>query len=137
MSKFAERLRTLRDDMGLSQKDLADFVGTSKSSINMYERGEREPGFRMQENLADFFNVSIDFLLGRKDVEVEDITPYTDELGLDHLGSFIKKSRESRGFSIQELSEETRIPEKTLKAYENDTISVKSNVLKKFLMCTA
>lgn len=44
MAKFNERLKLLRRESGLSQRDFAKQLGTSKSSVNMYERGEREPG---------------------------------------------------------------------------------------------
>lgn len=41
-------------------------IGVSKSSVNMYERDEREPGFETLEAIADFFNVNMDYLLGRE-----------------------------------------------------------------------
>ena len=69
MPNFAERLRALRVNFGLSQQKLADKLGgVSKSSINMYERGEREPGLEMMEAFADFFNVDLDYLYGKSDI---------------------------------------------------------------------
>lgn len=69
MPCFSERLRSLRKNFGLSQQKLADVIGSvSKSSINMYERGEREPGFETMEALADFFNVDLDYLYGKSDL---------------------------------------------------------------------
>ena len=69
MAIFSERLRTLRNNFGLSQQKLADKIGTvSKSSINMYERGDREPGLETMEAFADFFNVDIDYLYGKSDI---------------------------------------------------------------------
>lgn len=65
--KFSERLRLLRTTSGLSQRELAQKIGVSKSSINMYERGEREPGFETLESVADLFRVDINYLLGRSD----------------------------------------------------------------------
>lgn len=65
MSKFSERFKTLRKSRKLSQQELAERLNTSKSSVNMYERGEREPGLEMLENIADFFNVDMDYLLGK------------------------------------------------------------------------
>ena len=66
MSKFNEVLRSLRNSAQLSQQELANDLKISKSSVNMYERGEREPGLETLEKIADFFNVSMDYLLGRK-----------------------------------------------------------------------
>ena len=65
MSKFSDRLKALRAESGLSQAEFAKSVGCTKSSINMYERGEREPGLEKLEAFADFFNVDMDFLLGK------------------------------------------------------------------------
>ena len=57
MAKFNIRLRELRKSQGLSQQKLADYTKVTKSSINMYERGEREPSLETIEMFADFFNV--------------------------------------------------------------------------------
>lgn len=65
MSKFNLRLRELRTSRKLSQQDLADYLNISKSSVNMYERGEREPGLDTLEAIADFFNVDLDYLSGK------------------------------------------------------------------------
>lgn len=67
MAKFNERLKLLRRESGLSQQDFAKQLGTSKSSINMYERGEREPGLETLEAIADYFNVDMDYLLGKSE----------------------------------------------------------------------
>ena len=72
---FNDRLKTLRTSRGLTLEQLAKKLGCSKSSVNMYERGEREPSFEMLEAIADFFNVDIDYLLGKSDVKNRD--PYT------------------------------------------------------------
>ena len=68
MGEFAARLRGLRQENGESQNDLAKSIGISKSSINMYERGEREPGFETMEAIADHYNVDMDYLYGRTEI---------------------------------------------------------------------
>ena len=72
MATFAERLRSLRQEKGWSQQRLADNLKLSKSSVNMYERGEREPGFETMEAIADLFNVDMNYLYGRTDVKIAD-----------------------------------------------------------------
>lgn len=67
MAKFGDRLRSLRTERGLSMLDFANQLGISKSSVNMYERGEREPNFEVLETIADFFNVDMDYLLGKSE----------------------------------------------------------------------
>ncbi len=61
---FSKRLKALRQQQGLSQNALAREIGISKSSINMYERGEREPGFATLQALCALFGVDTDYLLG-------------------------------------------------------------------------
>lgn len=69
MAKFSDRLRLLRNENGLSQLELSKQLGcVSKSSVNMYERGEREPSIETLEAIADYFNVDMDYLLGKTEV---------------------------------------------------------------------
>lgn len=72
MATFAERLKSLRREKGWSQQRLADVLELSKSSVNMYERGEREPGFETMEAIADLFNVDMNYLYGRTDIKIAD-----------------------------------------------------------------
>lgn len=64
---FSTRLKDLRVSKELSQDDLAKTLGLAKSSISMYEKGKRKPSFEVLESLADFFNVDMDYLLGKTD----------------------------------------------------------------------
>lgn len=66
---FGDRLKLLRNRKGLSQSEFAKQIGVSKSSVNMYERGDREPNFETLEAIADYFNVDLDYLMGKSDVE--------------------------------------------------------------------
>lgn len=59
------RLKNLRQKMGLSQTDVARALGVSRQSYNFYENGKRDPDTEMLKNIADYFNVSVDYLLGR------------------------------------------------------------------------
>lgn len=67
MANFNERLRLLRSESELSQAELAKRLGLTKSSVNMYERGDREPDIDTLKSIADYFGVSMDFLLGKTD----------------------------------------------------------------------
>lgn len=78
MSTFSERLKKLRTERDYSQQYLADRLGISKSSINMYERGEREPGFETLEAIADFFNVDMNYLLGKSTAPGSDVSSHYD-----------------------------------------------------------
>ncbi len=65
MALFSDRLRSLRQAAGLSQLALAEALGVSNSSINMYERGQREPSFALCDRIAQFFDTELDYLMGR------------------------------------------------------------------------
>lgn len=75
MAQFDKILKMLRNEKNMSQQELADALGISKSSINMYERGERQPNFETLETIADYFNVDIDYLLGRTNKTTKIIKP--------------------------------------------------------------
>lgn len=71
METVGERLRHLRNSKKLKQEELAKIISISKSAIGMYERNEREPSFEIVEKLANFFNVSIDYLLTGKNKKTD------------------------------------------------------------------
>lgn len=68
MGKFADVFKYLRIQSGLTQQEMADKLKISRSSIGMYENGEREPSFELLENIADYFNVDMNYLLGKKEL---------------------------------------------------------------------
>lgn len=63
--KFCDILKKLREYKHMNQAELADALGVSRSTIGMYETGKREPDFETMEVIADFFNVSMDYLHGK------------------------------------------------------------------------
>ena len=65
--EFAERLRELRKSKDLSQSELAKKLNISKSTVSMLEVGSRKPSWELMEQIADFFNVDLDFLLGKEE----------------------------------------------------------------------
>lgn len=65
-NKFPERLRRLRERKRMNQKALGECCGVSKNTVARWERGEREPGASSLIKIADFFEVSTDYLLGRQ-----------------------------------------------------------------------
>ena len=65
MNTFADMLKRLRKEKGLSQLELGSMLGVGKSTISMYENGQRKPSFEMLETIADFFNVDMNYLTGK------------------------------------------------------------------------
>ena len=64
---FAQRLRELRKEYDLTQKQLADKLETTQRNISYMEVGKVEPDLLTLWKVADFFDTSVDYLLGRKD----------------------------------------------------------------------
>lgn len=67
MKIVAQRLRSLREGMKISQVKMAEYVSMKQSSINRYESGEASPSFETLLKYADYFDVSLDYIFGRTD----------------------------------------------------------------------
>lgn len=62
-----EKIRELRKERKLTMKKLGQIVGVSESTISLYENGKRQPDYDTLQKLADYFDVSVDYLLGREE----------------------------------------------------------------------
>ena len=67
MSTFSERILELRSERGLTQEELGEVIGVKRYSIYSYEEGRAFPEMKGLVALADFFDVSMDYLAGRTD----------------------------------------------------------------------
>ena len=67
MKEVAERLRSLRESVKLSQVKMAEIVGVKQSSLNRYELNQASPTFETLTRYADYFDVSMDYIFGRTD----------------------------------------------------------------------
>lgn len=74
---FAERIKELRKEKGITQVDLAEAMELSKGTVAMWEVGKREASFETLGKLADYFKVPIDYILGRSDDRTD--TAYKDD----------------------------------------------------------
>lgn len=66
---FSDILKNLRIRKKLSQGDLANMLGVSRSAIGMYEAGDRMPDYEMMQSIADLFNVDLNYLYGRTETK--------------------------------------------------------------------
>lgn len=64
-----ERIKRLREKAGLSQKALAEKIGVSQQSINKYENHNIEPDIETLIRIADVFDTSVDYLIGRSEID--------------------------------------------------------------------
>lgn len=64
-----QRLKELRKETGLTQKEIANQIHVGQNSYSNWENGNRKPTAEITSKLAEFFNVSIDYLLGKTDIK--------------------------------------------------------------------
>ena len=67
MSKYKNRLRDLREDSDMNQTKVAEYLGMSQTGYSKYETGENDIPTDVLIKLANFYNTSIDYLLGQTD----------------------------------------------------------------------
>ena len=84
-------LKELRINRGVSQKEFAAILGVSQQTIASWEVGRTEPSNSLLKDIADYFNVSADYLLGRRDVDIHNRLLSEEQVTLlkdfDSLGS--------------------------------------------------
>ena len=66
--KFHERMRSLRKEKGMTQKEMAAELGVGYRALQCYEYNERYPDVLGLVAIADYFDISLDYLMGRSDV---------------------------------------------------------------------
>lgn len=64
---FSEQLSSLRKDRGISLIALGEHLGITDEAVRLLEKGKRSPSFEVLCALAEYFNVSLDYLVGRSD----------------------------------------------------------------------
>ena len=105
---FSIRLTALRKEKKLLQADVANKIGIARATYGAYEQGNRQPDFDTLERLADYFEVSTDYLLGRTDTPA--LTPQEkDEAAFQafandpELNVFYKELPESDEEAVRKL----------------------------------
>lgn len=128
MGNFQTTLKSLRTAQGLTQDELAKILQVSRSTIGMYENGSREPDYETLNCIADFFNVNIDYLLGRTTKTIPVIHNITSRrLELELLAHFNKLNDAGKTEATKRVAELTFLPRY---AIATDTIAqVTSSVL--------
>ena len=97
---YMNRIKILREELGLTQKELSNKLNLSEGSISLYEKEDRKPSLEVLLKLSEIFNCSIDYILGKSDIRnLSDIDFDKDEL-------FIALSQEDKGFISDEIKNE-------------------------------
>jgi HTH-type transcriptional regulator, competence development regulator len=94
---LGDRLRRLRLEKKLTQEELGKKINVTKVSISGYENGNRTPDTETLQKLADFFNVTTDYLLGRTD------NPNPPENDDKELGTLAKINQLIKEYGIEQM----------------------------------
>lgn len=96
---FSNRLKTLRKEKNISQQELAEEIKISRTSIGYYENEKRNPDLKILIKLADFFEVSLDFLAGKSNLR-KNAEQITNEI---EISDAIKEKILNSNLSVQKL----------------------------------
>ena len=111
---FSRRLVSLRAERGIMAKDLAAAIGITKASMSQLESGLNAPSLNTLLALAEFFGVSIDFLVGKTD----DLTPHNEKTSIENkdaprrealLALWDSATPEQKDYIFRRLSGEKRL----------------------------
>ena len=102
---FYQRTKDLREDADKTQTDIANYLGTTAQYYGKYEKGEREIPFSRAIELADYYNVSLDYLAGRNTEDMKfDTSLQEDEiLLLSHFRSLTERNKGKAELFIEQL----------------------------------
>lgn len=79
------RIKILREELNMTQQELADKLDGAKSTVAMYEKGDRKPSMEVLLKLSEIFDCSIDYILGKSDIRNPE-KAQEDPLGLAKVG---------------------------------------------------
>lgn len=116
---FPEVLRELRKKKAYTQKEVAGYLNLTRATYGHYETGHAEPSTAIIQKLADFFNVSVDYLLGRTGNQTK--APL--------LGERLKAARKAKGLTLEDVAGNLRIKKQAYHAYEENLSVPDANVL--------
>lgn len=125
--KFYDRLKEIRIGKGLTQRQVAESIGITEQSFQRYERGTVKPGLDILVALSNFFDVTIDYLVGKSDLpdysSSEDTTPFP------LMAIRLRKLREEKGLDIFTVSEAIQENPRNYAGYEEGEVLPRLRVI--------
>lgn len=145
MNGFGKRIRQLRIEKGMSLQCLGKVLNMSRQNLDMFEIGENYPSLKTALMLANYFNVSLDYLVGRTsnrymdenyytskkqslEKELEALTVKINNSYSDNIGMKIRVKRVERKLTLQELSKISGVNRSTLSKIENNKAGTEKTI---------
>jgi len=108
MMSLGKRIKQLREEKGLSQREMAKLLNIGSSTIGMYETDKRNPDYDTLKVFAEFFNVTTDYLLG---LSTDFQSNNQDKIQTDIEGIFRQKDHGDAYLKISELADKYNLPD--------------------------
>ena len=119
---LGKRLAEQRKKLGLSQEELAEKLNISQKSISKYELGDRKPQYKVLVRMAEYFGVTVDYLLRSTD---------TQDFGICDCGNTIKELRTEAGMTQEELGMLLNVQNAAVSKYESGKVPLTGETLLK------
>lgn len=119
---LGERIAEQRKKLGLSQEELAEKLNISQKSISKYELGDRKPQYKVLVRMAEYFGVTVDYLLRSTD---------TQDFGICDCGNTIKELRTEAGVTQEELGMLLNVQNAAVSKYESGKVPLTGETLLK------
>jgi len=127
---LSDRLASLRFSKNLTHQEIADVLGITRQAYSNYEAGKREPDYNTLVKLANYFNVTTDYLLGKSDVKrklesIDEIEKKIDS-GVDPISKiFFALPNESELIILREIRKRENLQKlfEKVKDFDDETLS--------------
>lgn len=119
---LGERIAEQRKKLGLSQEELAEKLNISQKSISKYELGDRKPQYKVLVRMAEYFGVTVDYLLRSTDAQ---------DFGICDCGNTIKELRTEAGMTQEELGMLLNVQNAAVSKYESGKVPLTGETLLK------
>lgn len=113
-----KRLFDLREYADLTQKDLAQNLGVSQQTYSLWEKGTKIIPLKHLNNLCNYYETSMDYVLGFTDIKMSSNIIKIKELNKKEIGARIKKIREDNNLTLRDLASKLNTTSSTISAYE-------------------
>ena len=103
---LGDKIKALRKEKKLTQDDLANILNVHKTNVSKWERNKYKPSIDILANIADYFQVSVDYLIDNEPAIL--------------LGEKLKDLRKTKGLTLKEVADNIGLGESTISLYENN-----------------
>lgn len=117
-----QRLVEIREDYNLKQKDIADILGITQQSYSLWENGIKIIPLKHLNNLCNYYNFSMDYVIGLSNIKYYNIT--NREIDKILIGERLRKIRKDKNITQEELASILNTTHSTISAYESGKTTI-------------